>query len=1013
MLPSSPSQDYGTLTAGRSEEARSPASDANDMLTVDNAAESGSVSANGVYVDCYDRSSTTLQPPTYLSENLALQENPSVAQVAYTAEPEFDLNCNKRVAVFKADCMRFVESANHANMKVKEWRYWGFSRNLSFLGVGIGLFLRFCKAIAWILLLFFVLAIPAIVIFSKGTAMSTESIFGKFSMGNLGAERPPLWLSVADLGSAVLFFCVMLWYRERQQMSAMKIDVSAITTADYSVHVTNLPPTATDPVDLASFFSRYGQVVTVAISLNFSALCEKIEKEKAIKMQIYRFEAAKQKGKMVPCTWKGQCEYELELSSVRRKIAVLKQKKYKCTGQAFVTFLTEQQRDACLADLNHAVALSYLAPNTAHRKFQNKYVKCSIPAEPSDVVWENLAVSSASRFWRFLASAFISIVIILISFAIVYGLQSAQTSTNNVGLDVLSSIAVFVTNRILKEVLEMLSKFEMHHFKSLRQRTLLWKTVFAQCINSVGVILAIHSPSKSTFYKDAAATISLIVLLEAVGDIVLEILWYPAFHILRRVKMSMAHFQKDLELAAEYPQYSLSERYAYVIKTFLICMAFGSIIPFVFIPCFFSAAISYFVDKFNLLRLYMRPPMFSDHCARGSIHFVSAAVVLRAALTILAYQGQYRQTTESDNGYLGVQYTTLAIGIIAFLSTIIAYSDYSQSRRLQKFRAANPPNTRPFTDFRLSVYQPPLLTSDVITFNFQSPTQSAALKERVATMGLQMQQKISNTKQSVVASYNKSVASAKNALNSVMGRVRGNKPQQQQPQQQAPGQQHPQSPSQQQYGQHNQPVHGSYDSGAGQPPSAPALSNLSASNPYAKPVVSQSPPAVPPPQTQLGSSAPCTSPSAPPMPSQPSAAPHPQSSKQNAPAEASVATAPAAASLQQHLSPSNPYAKPDPSAATQAEVFENRSRSTSATRPVPPPPVLSVQKQTTPSAPALPLGPPPPPPPPSSSSSSSSSSSVAAAAAPKSASHNPYEEFLPAGSSTKNASPVEEENPYV
>lgn len=119
----------------------------------------------------------------------------------------------------------------------------------------------------------------------------------KFTLLVGGDIRINIGLGVAELALCIITICFIrfiLWYLERKSRLASE---SVITVADFSVHVSGVPPDQVRDVNaLAKYFSMFGPIKNVAIALDSGNINKlKKEKEKAEK-KIRSYEVRAKKG---------------------------------------------------------------------------------------------------------------------------------------------------------------------------------------------------------------------------------------------------------------------------------------------------------------------------------------------------------------------------------------------------------------------------------------------------------------------------------------------------------------------------------------------------------------------------------------------------------------------------------------------------------------------------------------------------------------------------------------------
>ena len=377
--------------------------------------------------------------------------------------------------------------------------------HLSDLGIGLRLHFNFLRVLIVSFALLLVLNLPALVLYSSGSRIKEEQqdLLGLYALtlGNLGSVdflSSSRWLTVRFFGpdgrivgrirlddAAVLLaaldalsclvFAGMIWYLGRMVQHAKKHQSKTILSSkDFTVHVTNLPPnvqkedlidhfSALYPLEGADWKGRapsatgppklpVSDLVHVGGDERYSGkwvaevtLAQKNGRElhrflthgdKALELKRlraylkkYRPAAGHVPGPAYSRAERRLAQLEKDMAAIAyslRKNARRSEAEQECVG-AFVLFEYLESAERCLQDYN--------SPNLFARwcvtqplLFQGRYRLVVRPAPaPDDVIWENLQSSNWTRFARRQVVNMLTMMLLVFSFVVAVGVTNAKT----------------------------------------------------------------------------------------------------------------------------------------------------------------------------------------------------------------------------------------------------------------------------------------------------------------------------------------------------------------------------------------------------------------------------------------------------------------------------------------------------------------------------------------------------------------------------------------------------------
>lgn len=180
------------------------------------------------------------------------------------------------------------------------------------------------------------------------------------------------------------------------------------------------------------------------------------------------------------------------------------------TGNAFVTFQTQKMSHKCEDEFEMwylkrvALFIWYKIFRCKRSKLSNKFwegkrVIVERATEPSDVFWENLAVTDARRFLRQCLTYFITFLLLCVAFGIYYGLNRLARFLNDkandenaksyyrwlvIVVNVIISVITVIINFILDKLIRFLSRIEKHRSYTNYDLSVALKLMIATFVNT-------------------------------------------------------------------------------------------------------------------------------------------------------------------------------------------------------------------------------------------------------------------------------------------------------------------------------------------------------------------------------------------------------------------------------------------------------------------------------------------------------------------------------------------------
>lgn len=363
-------------------------------------------------------------------------------------------------------------------------------------------------------------------------------------------------LFVSDAGYSVFFLIWIIFIQIRSNKIVHKNLQNNVTLADYSIEVTGLPQDDCSKQSVKKHFEQFGNVHEVFLARKYEGLL-KVYREKAeISSELAYFNLQKKFGKKVDRKIKKLKEQiekfqkkiedkdgKIEVSHDRLKII-----------KAYVVFEDAESKKNCLETYKKDKGCcKRLKRQRENLKFERIHpLKVKTTYAPSDILYENLEITTCSKLTRRFISLILVIIAVIISAGMLYGLklyQSELPTANKcsglgiiksktlkeakslyksdtkkycyckkqsfdkilkstdmmnycsyfmqkmsmiISLRVLVSLGLVVVNVAINLVFRLLGKFERHSSRTDEQRKLMGKVFLATFINTALVVLAVN-----------------------------------------------------------------------------------------------------------------------------------------------------------------------------------------------------------------------------------------------------------------------------------------------------------------------------------------------------------------------------------------------------------------------------------------------------------------------------------------------------------------------------------------
>jgi len=176
------------------------------------------------------------------------------------------------------------------------------------------------------------------------------------------------------------------------------------------------------------------------------------------------------------------------------------------------------------------------------------------------------------------------------------------------------------------------------------------------------------------WYSDVGSTIFFYMILNIITPHIAPLISYTLTNIKRFFdrccainKISSKQTKNEFFDLYVGPEFSMGSRYAQILSTIFVVIIFSSGIPFLYVCCFLFFVITYWVDKFMILRFYKTPPHTCLFVSKLFNQIVLFGIIIHLCVGIWIY-GNKEIFVNVNSSFLGI-----------FSNLLIKYLNYETS----------------------------------------------------------------------------------------------------------------------------------------------------------------------------------------------------------------------------------------------------------------------------------------------------------------------------------------------
>ena len=377
---------------------------------------------------------------------------------------------------------------------------------LAKLGTGVSLYLYFVMYAGLALGVMSLITLPVMIsnfngIYAfdpaQGIAFPNNLIVAT-SLGNRPPHQPVHLHSIMDFLCTLAFLGFLVFYRRRQLLARKEVETKVITAADYTVHVMGLPEdTCKD--ELLEHFARFGDIEQVVVCYSgYKERTRLIELRNKAEEDVEQFNLQMALPIETPGAQAGLAEAQRIIDKTTGELLQLQRmhaRTPRCCGHAFVTFKLWSAAHKCRDHYKVSRAWAcWREKREASAAFRNTIpISVKIAPQPSDIIWENLEVSSRMRGVRLWATSLFSLVLLLLATSCIAGVNGKHfflpikpMPLVFVGLiNVVSIVIIIISNVTMFVTLPILTSYEAHTTKSTVEVHIMLRLWLFQVLNTL------------------------------------------------------------------------------------------------------------------------------------------------------------------------------------------------------------------------------------------------------------------------------------------------------------------------------------------------------------------------------------------------------------------------------------------------------------------------------------------------------------------------------------------------
>lgn len=319
----------------------------------------------------------------------------------------------------------------------KTYSVCGFHKaQFSHYGIGIYLYYKTVSVLGGLFVIMAMLTSPSIYLnietsvergITDATVMSSTAAFRNIPtnythdlgfLGTLSTKDASVFIAFMDALCVLIIFVLFIHLKHRLAYIEEKFHEEELNVELFSILVTSVPGDITAEEAQDFFQTNFGKVMDVSITYNnlsqLDLACERTE-------LLRQASAARLRGRTVK-----QAEFLKKATLKEKEIEVLEHKIDKKSVAVFVTFEHQESVHAALHFYPRSLWFRCCYPK--NKKLRGCRIKIQRAGAPSNIIYKNLKYSACKKKLRRCGTTLISVLVLLVAVAVVFGLQTLRNS---------------------------------------------------------------------------------------------------------------------------------------------------------------------------------------------------------------------------------------------------------------------------------------------------------------------------------------------------------------------------------------------------------------------------------------------------------------------------------------------------------------------------------------------------------------------------------------------------------
>jgi hypothetical protein len=170
-------------------------------------------------------------------------------------------------------------------------------------------------------------------------------------------------------------------------------------------------------------------------------------------------------------------------------------------------------------------------------------------------------------------------------------------------------------------------------------------------MNTAVVVIIVNYDWEESWFVPGGLAVDMFYIILANAFFQPVFYFFNPWHVIKKIRQKRAEKneylnQGDANMLFEGPPVDMAQRYATVMKTFIVTLVYAPLLPAGLLISFMGVTIEYFVDKYLLLRRHSRPNRLSSDLANVMTTMIPWAIFFYSVMNFV-----FNDVLESDGAF--------------------------------------------------------------------------------------------------------------------------------------------------------------------------------------------------------------------------------------------------------------------------------------------------------------------------------------------------------------------------